>query len=489
MTFSNPSEFLTRSKVKKAGAIALLLIVTSVLAFFILYNANWVFGDDAGFLEYTAAGKYIPIGHTIGLDGRFNPLNLTEFNLLVLLGLYKSAFAHYFLVAVTFLLFAFFSWIFYKKIAGRISTDHNYIYWIATVTTIFLLTRMFPVFLNAIFPERFVIVVLSLFILLFYLFDVTGKWKFGALALIMSIYLTYYKEPVFLSLLTIALSNFLFNHKNLDKNRRLFHFILIINSVLFAVLYFFFALKTSIATYTGGNEPTRWVELAVKISRSHKLLVLALVLGLLRLYKVAFKKEKTQLFLDSLLFAGLVYAFALFILKLNHAYYYFPAVILCLPGLLYEMIRLINIRKATALMAVPAIYCSFLILDDIRENQQNRIHNFPSICSIAERSKAGYNLKWVEPLTIQGEGEFQMKMTKWKRKNLDRYMDYLLDAGSYPGMEVIHDLNKLGRGENILLYPSENEFFPASNQEFLRFMNENGYSLITEVGGIKAYSN
>ena len=92
------------SKIQTYICFILLSLLTAFLTFFIVYNANWLFGDDLIFLRTTAIGKLLPLSEGINMTGRFFPLGHYDFNILLFLGL-KSATAHYVFTAISFMVF------------------------------------------------------------------------------------------------------------------------------------------------------------------------------------------------------------------------------------------------------------------------------------------------------------------------------------------------------------------------------------------------
>jgi hypothetical protein len=73
----------------------------------------------------------------------------------------------------------------------------------------------------------------------------------------------------------------------------------------------------------------------IKVMVKYGLFIPAFVLGAIRAYQVLFKKDKSVLFYDSLLFAGIGYACAILYFGFESRYYYIPAHILILPSFAY----------------------------------------------------------------------------------------------------------------------------------------------------------
>ena len=113
------------SKIQIVLCFILLSFLTAFLTFFIVYNANWLFGDDLIFFKTTAIGKLLPLSEGINMSGRFFPLGHYDFNILLLPGL-KSATAHYVFSAISFIVFVACISYFYSKLIYKISKVQRY---------------------------------------------------------------------------------------------------------------------------------------------------------------------------------------------------------------------------------------------------------------------------------------------------------------------------------------------------------------------------
>ncbi len=128
-------------RISRASAFLLTAISISVLCFFIIFNANWILGDDVFFLGTTAIGKFIDFRSFVFPEtGRFLPLQLWDYNILKLLKL-ESAFSHYALVSISFFCLSVATFFFYKRLISQ--NKNTYLtYWLVAFATIFLSTSV-----------------------------------------------------------------------------------------------------------------------------------------------------------------------------------------------------------------------------------------------------------------------------------------------------------------------------------------------------------
>ena len=128
-------QFLKDTRIQTIVSSVFLFSITMLLSFYIVFNANWLFGDDTLYLCTTAIGKILPISNDMNFGGRFFPLGHYDFNILVLIGKYSPT-AHYILSAISFILFVIITSFFYKKIINNTSQNNKYnIFHNAGVTT------------------------------------------------------------------------------------------------------------------------------------------------------------------------------------------------------------------------------------------------------------------------------------------------------------------------------------------------------------------
>lgn len=380
----------------RIATLSFLSIIITLLIYFILRNATFLVGDDSSFLTTTAIGKYYPASTFVGWNGRFPPFMHWIFNVLLLFPGGKSAFAHFLVIAVGFFIFALSQYLFFKKLIYSVSDLPVYNDWLIIFCTVFISVRVYPVFLDLYMAENIALVCLSLYLIFYLKFWETNKVLYGILALFFAVYVTYVKEPVFCAFLVLSLTILLFRDNKLSKKHKIFHWLLVLNFLVFAVLYYLFVLRHSVSMY-GEISQLTGTELIFKVFRNHKVLFLAFLLTFYRLYCVIVKRDRQNLIYDALLFAGITYSVAMLILKMSFAKYYLPALVLCFPAIIFWALKTINIRWVSLIMLISAMYCTNLIVNDIQENQHARSTTLPILNSISELITEGYLLYWYQP--------------------------------------------------------------------------------------------
>ncbi len=309
-----------------------IFLLFAIVATCILYNANWIFGDDWQIMATTAVNKFGLHGHYGG--GRFWPLGLCDYNLLIFIKGGNTPLGHY--LYNTFILAIFLITIFYL-IKEIVKDNQQSLYLFTFFFLILLITKDFiRIHIDVIYPERTMVFVLSVF-LLFYLKGLnTDKTLYYLIAFLSACYLTYCKEPMFGALLVISSTNLLLKYKKMSDKELYFYVALIVNSIVYFSLWYFFAFKTETKFYNLiFSSYLSVVELIKKIINDKPIFILITVIGVTHLYYIIIKKDYERLFYDSLLFAGIAYAGAFIYLNLIHSYYFLIALLFTFPSFIY----------------------------------------------------------------------------------------------------------------------------------------------------------
>jgi hypothetical protein len=215
--------------------------------FAIMFQANWIFSDDHEYITTTAINKYVPIYIS---GGRFFPLGHFHYNIPLfifrLLGINSGlpVEAHFALIALFYSLSVICLFLLFNRIEpvkGHIHPVFSGFF----ACTFFLLGGTFcTIFMNLPYPETQGVMLFSVFMLMYYRALETDKKRYYIAALIAAVYNSYCKEPVFGAFVVIAISNFLFKHKNQTKRESIFYTAIIVNGILFITAYYFFPLET-----------------------------------------------------------------------------------------------------------------------------------------------------------------------------------------------------------------------------------------------------
>lgn len=311
----------------------ILFLSLGVISFVLLKNCNWILGDDYQFLDTTMEGKF---SHSWIGEGRFWPLGLFDYSVLLFLPFNVSMESHfiYNVIILSFSVFGLFY--FFNRI-----NNCNYKISLFYIFVLYFISSFFQIHLECIYPERFIFFLQVLFLI----FWINGEKKQSAvyygLAWICSIYMIFSKEPIFGMIFVISIFNLIFGWNKLSQMDKNFHFSQIISAIIFIELYLFVFQNF----YKGGGlyfernliilENPSMFEAVKLIFSTDPFLILISISAVARSYFILFKSDKKHLFLDGLLFGSCSYIFAYIILKSAFSYYMFPAVIFALPSFAY----------------------------------------------------------------------------------------------------------------------------------------------------------
>ena len=304
----------------------ILFCVLSVTCFCVLWKANWLYGgslwgDDYLFLMTTAIGK---AAHGCTWDGRFYPLGHSDYSILLLVPYGKTALAHYIyncviLVASSLMMFSFL-----KK-----ATKKNYAVSLFSLLILFSISSFMQIHMECFYPEKTLSFLLCVFMWSYTKAEKTDKFPYYLLTFVVAAYATYMKEPVFGIFAIIAVTELLFD--DLSPKSKFLNYSLLFNSLVFVAIYVY---RRLFRKYTGiyASVSSNISDLSFSLFVNEPILYFIVGLTLLRLYFVLIRKDREHIFTDALLFASTGYAFAYFLLRLNHSYYLFPSVVLFLPA-------------------------------------------------------------------------------------------------------------------------------------------------------------
>lgn len=442
------------------------LIITLCSAV-ILTNADWTIGDDFETLQTTASGYAESICRHIGQEknanGRFYPLGHYDLNLLVFVPAGKTAAAHYVYIWLQFLLLVFLFW----KLLSV--TDFN-----SCGTTVKASTGMKTaalllfvsspgflwVFTGVNFPERLLMVLYAFSMLMF----IRGKESRTekeknmcyAMAAAAALYASYMKEPVSSCFCIFAASCLIFS-ENIEKKEKFFHVFLLINCIVFFVLYYFLALRGHTSFYVAG-EGGSISHVFLRAFAAEKTVLLVFALAAFRFFRVVCKKERNSIFTDSLLFAGAGYNLTFIVLKLAAPYYFTPALLLSMPAFLREMLIIRkNLRiVAMAVAGIIIISNAGAVYRHVLMTYTERTTHMPVMRTVAEHIKSGGRLYWYVPQDIP---RYRLNMFVSGQRHLYNvftdYAGHIMDTGAVPGDR-----------ENFITVSDYDEIIPADSDIF-----------------------
>lgn len=213
----------------------------------------------------------------------------------------------------------------------------------------------------------------------------------------------------------------------LSTIQKWYYHLLLLNAILFILIYYIFIFRFTSNLYHGGNEHLAWAIMLKKVIHDHKILVLAAGLAIWRLYSIFIKKDKRHLMYDGWLLGGLGYAIAIFSLNLNFAYYYFPAIVLCYLIVIYWTLQLQKLQIITSVfICISLLLIIPRTIDQIRENQYARITIYPQMTTICQYIKNGYSIFWYRPQNIQEDQiSTHLVINNWRKSTLEIYLNYI----------------------------------------------------------------
>lgn len=395
MTILKKSYFLNRNL-----PLFFLLTTTLILVYFIIYNAQWIYGDDFEFLLTTAIGKMEWEAHFNGNMGRFLPLCHFDFNILTLTSYGTTPTAHYIIVASSLILFVYCSFHIYYHAIKNSQFSTKLIYWLIYLLITFLMYYFSRIFFHLNYPERIIVVLLSVFILTYQYYIKSKKKIYLLISLLTAIYTTYCKEPVFIIFVSIGLVNLIFNLKKVDRIENIYFIFLILNGIIFLTLYYFVSLRNTVTFYKGGNYPNFSLFELFKFTLGNlKILWFGLILTIWIIIKKEFLKDRNTLFYFSLMSSGIFYAFSCFILNLQQPYYYFPAVLLTFPPIVNYLVKYLKIEYLVAAMFVLVLHYGKKFPYAIQNFQYKRSSTFEQINLINTLIENNFKCYWhIDPI-------------------------------------------------------------------------------------------
>ncbi|MDR0568852.1 MAG: glycosyltransferase family 39 protein, partial [Spirochaetaceae bacterium] len=397
----------------------------------IMFRANWTFSDDHAFIKTTAINKYSP---PILSGGRFYPLGHIHDNIPLvvfrLLGIHSGPppSAHYTLIALFFAVTAVCLYLLFEKIVKESGGAHP-LFALFFACSFFVTGSAFPqIFMSLIFPETPLIMLFAVFMLVFYKARETDKTRYYIAAFLAAGYASYCKEPVFGAFLVIAVANYIFNFKNQSEKEKLFHAALIVNGIIFPILYYLLSYRNATGFYNEGRVASGVLRFIVSIFVKNPALILMYVFGFTRFLTVVFKKDRAHIFCDTLLFAGMAYVFAYILLRLDADYYFMPAIIFSMPSLVFWTCDVYRKNRNRALAAFGLLLILFTFngrgVAGVDGIYRDRREFMPYISRLLEDYRAGKKFIWYESDNRISENTFYIAVRNWKKHIENAFLNF-----------------------------------------------------------------
>jgi len=484
------NDFFSRILAKKRTVVFVMATVSAVITFIILFHANWVFGDDYVIIKSTATNRYFTFSDNIFI-GRFFPLTYMHYNVPFFitrrLGMTTGlpVEAHFAFLPVFFIMSYVCLYSLFNKIEPFRNRKHPVLSLFFASTFFLLGNTFFVIFMFLILPETPGIMLFSIFMLMYYKALETDKIKYYVIALLAAAYNTYCKEPVFGVFLVIAFTNHLFRYKKESKRERIFYTGLIVNAVLFLVLYYFFSYRNTKVFYNS----IVYEKIGETVDRVHFLitnpiLIIIFLFGLIRLYYITIKKDRKHLYYDSLLFAGIAYTFAYIALKMTtNDYYFMPSIILFLPSLVYWTKYMYEKKRKYALclffMLVPIyVYNSGWAAITTKAIWKERQEFTPYITNLLSEYNSDKEFVWYREMELDSD---------WEKNIYYFFLNYFNKSAKTEFFTVENRaLDSIDLKQNTLLFiPLTNNSLPPREfrktlDEFIETLQENNFELYND---------
>jgi hypothetical protein len=477
-------------------SIIFLIAVSTFLVFLIMYRANWTFTDDREYITSTAINKMYPFWTS---GGRFFPLGHIHYDLPLFifrcLGLNTGlpVEAHFTMVAVFCVVSVLCLYVLLKKIKPFTDKNHPFFVLFFACSFFFLGSDFSYVFLSLIFPETQGIMLLSIFMLMYYKALKTDNLRYYVVALIVAVYNTYCKEPVFGVFLVIALTNLLFRYKGTSKQEKIFYFTLIANGLIFLILYYFLSYKNNAVFYNEGRETAGRFQLLLSVLIKNPVLFIIILFGFFRLFFVLIKKDREHLYYDSLLFAGISYTFAYIILRLGGSYYFMPSIILFLPSLVYWIKYAYSKKFALALCMFFSLipiyaYNYFPTTSNTVKILKERQIFMPYISDLLLEYNKGNEFTWYESDNKITENTFYIDARNWRKHVLNAFLNYQNKSEGKEFFTIIRSQDRVDMNQHILFfYPMDNDQSQPMQDELVKFLHDNNFILYEDNFAVLIY--
>lgn len=239
---------------------------------------------------------------------------------------------------------------------------HHPLY-LLTLTLILFHPGFVTIMIGICYPERLQILFLLIFVLASASFYKTQNLKTALIGIIAANLSLYYKEPTFLIVGFFGVFHLFFLYltrhnakskaiKTAHKKLAIYYATLCLSALIFIALYMILIYPNITNAYRREIFLSTY-EMVLYIAKgiinfglNDCFLLIALpALAIYRFYAIAFKKDFTHLFWDSLIFSGLLYVCAFLALRLFEAYYLMPAYIISIGGIIYFLFHAPKMHK------------------------------------------------------------------------------------------------------------------------------------------------
>ncbi len=472
-----------------------------LVSFFVIYtiyyivaDANWVFGDEHLLLTSTLVGKPTE-SLIVPSTMRFAPLGF-EYDILIPFG--NAPYVYYSWESLKFLIIVI------ATLVSMLVVAHSYLKVDEEVLSILKSAANFMVMGLIVSPGLFFVVsevitmeplqmvFVSLFILFYLLalkiqslksFLLISSFACGTLAF-------YCKEPTFGAVLIAVSPPLLLSWRSIDKRTRTYYISMVVSCLCFLLMFYIFIIRPR-GSLEGGYHVGRLTDfsfakyLSFLVYYKFWLILLAIPITAYRLLATVFclatkrRIDPDLLIFDGLMYGGLAYAFSFFLLGIMEVHYFVPSFVFIVPAAFYYYSRLVVLVQRSSpgrwialfvAVTLPTIYTvhTFDIYDWQQEHvgKCRRTHTpalqailpelershlvlvVPEMGAFASEFEKTAVLHW-EYYTIIKFVEFlSAKELTWNIYDPDRVIDetwlHALDG------EVVHSLDQLSDDRGVM---------------------------------------
>lgn len=390
-------------------ALAVCAFFSCMYIFFIMHNAEWIFVDNWEFMITVC--KKIPKSPLMQIfQGRF--FVQYDYNILLLTPFYDNIHAYYVINILEYIIFSIFMYFTAKEICYRVKSDYpiseNMFYTIFAFVYMVLHCVIVKVFLDIVYPEKFLITLLSCITYFLLLSERTEKIRFAVIAVILGVMATYLKEPVFGLLLVIGFCLFLGNFKTLKKWQITLLTGYVINAIVYVSLYLYFCGKyKNHEFFAYGHLYGSRLSALIFLLLRYKALIIISIIGLTEIIKF-FRNCKIEWkfsVINTFSVASLAYFGAFYILRLWFDYYFYPCYFLIAPSIILLSCKFIYdfqiSYKGKVISQILILFTFFIIalfpaLHIFRRETSNINHQrtteFAALKQVAQRVRSGGNV-------------------------------------------------------------------------------------------------
>jgi hypothetical protein len=495
LCFGVSESLFLSGKADKAFYRFLVPVIAASGVFLILFHANWTFGDDHLFTTCTEIDRYLPI-HVFKTIGRFNPAQDLDKNLILfmfrLFGLHTGVppQATFISNGLFYLITILCLYKLCKKIEMAQRANSLLFAVFFTCFFLFLSQSFISIYMQIIFPETALIMFLTVFMLALFYAQETNKTRYYILAFVFAVYATYCKEPVFGALVILALTNLICNFKGQTKKEKLFYFLLIVNGIVFCFLYYIIVYRNISVPYNSGRDEGSRLQIIISNFMNRPILTIMLVLGFFRFYYVILRKDRSHIFYDSLLFAGIGYTCAFILLRLSADYYFIPSIILALPSLVYWSVFLYQKKHCYSLvLLIPLCIVICFNFVPVIKSAKHTLHareNFmPYIDKLHDAYTSGEKFIWYEDETPAG---FAIVARDYYKAILNIFLNNANKTDGINFFDVVHEMPENLPGDILFFYPPQNNHSKPMSKDIADILANNDFVLDSDEYGSSIYS-